>query len=503
MSLRLTARDAAVLLASLVAIAVATTLLRRLPDVSPTTVALALLLIVLGAATTAQLAVAIVVSIVSMLSFNFYFLPPIGTLTIANPQNWIALIAFLIVAIIASNLSAAARAREREAVDRGNEVTRLFDLTRDVLLTTETGRAMEVLARHVARRFDLATVAICLPADHGWQIYQGGTSDVAIDVDTLNTALARARGTLEFDAHQRAYGGHLRLGDQHTGVTIVPLRHGVKAVGLLAAVAPALDLGTLDALGGVVAIAIERAQFLVERDAAELVRQKADLAATLLASLSHDLKTPLTAVRVAVENLRGDLPPLERKAQADLATAELGRLSRLFQDILDMARVDASAILVERQWVTAAEVVDAAMAHVRHALEGRTVKVEADADVAIEIDPRLASGALSHLLENAAQYSPADQAIVVEGRADGDGLHVAVVDRGPGLDPGELDHLFERFYRGRTARQIAPGTGMGLAITRGLLAAAGGRVWAENVPDAGARFSMVVPGRLRRRAEGR
>jgi two-component system, OmpR family, sensor histidine kinase KdpD len=499
---RLTARDTIVLAGALTAITIVVVLLGALPDVSHTTVALALLLIVLGTATLARLAIAILVSVVAMLTFNFFFLPPVGTLTIAHPQNWIALIVFLIVAIIASNLSAAVRAREREAVARGTEVTRLFDLTRDVLLTTDTGRAMEILARQVARRFDLAKVAICLPMDDGWRIYQGGSSDVAIDTDTLNTALARARGTLEFDAHQRAYGGHVRIGDEDSGITILPLRHGVKAVGLLATMAPALELGTLDALGGVVAIAIERAQFLAERDAADLVRQKADLAATLLASLSHDLKTPLTAVRVAVENLRGDLPTADRHVQADLAATELERLSRLFQDILDMARVDASAIVVERRWVTAAEVIDAATAHVRHALDGRKVTVRADSDAAVEIDPRLASGALSHLLENAAQYSPADAEIVVDGRAESDGLHLSVIDHGPGLDPGELDHLFERFYRGRVARQLAPGTGMGLAITRGLLAATGGRVWAENVPGAGAKFSMVVPGRMRR-AEGR
>ena len=497
MDRRATIRDAIALLLSITALGLAVVLLRMLPEVSATTVALALLLVVLGTATTARLAVAIIVSVVAMLAFNFFFLPPVGTLTIANPQNWVALFAFLTVAVIASNLSAAAKGREREAIARGNEVTRLFDLTRDVLLTTDTATAMDIIARQVARRFELTKVAIALPADDGWRVYQGGSSDVPIDVDVLNTALAKARGTLEFDAHQRAYGGHVRIGDAQTGVTIVPLRHGVKAMGLLAAGASDLDLGALDALGGVVAIAIERTQFLGERDAAERVRQKADLAATLLASLSHDLKTPLTAVRVAVENLRGELTPDDRRAQADLAAAELGRLSRLFQDILDMARVDASAILVERQWVTAAEVIDAAMAHVRHTLTGRTVNVDADAEMVIEIDPRLASGALSHLLENAAQYSPADRDIVVVGRAEPDGLHVSVVDHGPGLDPGELDHLFERFYRGRTARQLSPGTGMGLAISRGLLAAAGGRVWAENIPGAGAKFSMVVPGRIR------
>jgi signal transduction histidine kinase len=125
------------------------------------------------------------------------------------------------------------------------------------------------------------------------------------------------------------------------------------------------------------------------------------------------------------------------------------------------------------------------------------LRVDADADAQIEIDPRLASVALSHLLENAAQYSPSEAEIVVGAEVARDGLRVTVTDRGHGLDPNELDHLFERFYRGRAARQTSFGTGMGLSITRGLLAAAGGRVWAENVAGAGARFSMVVPGPVR------
>jgi two-component system sensor histidine kinase KdpD len=489
-------RDVAILLGGLVTIATVVASLRTLRDVSPTTVSLTLLLVVLGTATLARLRVAIVVSVVAMLTLNFFFLPPIGAFTIADPQNWIALFVFLIVAVIGSNLSAAAQARAREAIARRNEVTRLFDLTRDVLLTTETAGAIDILARHVARRFELSRVAICFPADQGWQIHQGGAEDVSVDGEVLNMAFAKARGTLEFDAYQRAYGGHIRTGDRDE-VTIVPLRHGTKPVGLLAAASPSLDIGALDALAGVVAIAIERAQFLKERDAAELVRQKADLAATLLASLSHDLKTPLTAIRVAVENLRDELPTGDRLTQANAATAELDRLTRLFQDILDMARIDAAAINIDQHWVVAADVVDAAVAQVRHSLEGRDVRVNADVEEAVEIDPRLASVALAHLLENAAKYSPADQPILVEAQVEQDGLHVSVTDHGPGLDPGELDHLFERFYRGRAARQATFGTGMGLSITRGLLAAVGGRVWAENVPGGGARFSMAMPGPVR------
>jgi two-component system, OmpR family, sensor histidine kinase KdpD len=493
---RVPLRDVAVLVASLFALAAAAAMLRLLPDVSTTTVSLAFLLVVLATATVGRLWAAIVAAVAAMLTLNFFFLPPLGTFTIADPQNWIALFAFLVVAVIASNLSAAAQTRTSEAIASRNEVTRLFDLTRDVLLTTETAGAIDALARHVARRFELPKIAICLPTDQSWRIHQGGSEDISIDTLTLNMALARARGIVEYDARQRAYGGHVQIGGNR-GYSLVPLRHGTKAVGLLAASSSTMDIGSLDALAGVVAIAIERVQFLAERDAAELVRQKADLAATLLASLSHDLRTPLTAIQAAVENLRGELPPEERREQARAASVELHRLTRLFQDILDMARIDAAAIRVDKQWVTAADVVDAASAHVRHALEGHALRVEADTDREAEIDPRLTSVALSHVLENAAQYSHVDREILVQARVEDDGLHVAVTDQGPGLDPGELDHLFERFYRGQAARQATFGTGMGLSITRGLLAAAGGRIWAENV-QGGARFSMVIPGAVRR-----
>ena len=481
------------------ATAAVATILRAMPGTSPTTVALAFLLVVLGVATRSRLWVSVVVSTVAMLVLNFFFIPPVGTFTVANPQNWVALIAFLVVAVITGNLSAAAQARARDAVARRNEVTRLFDLSRDVLLTTETAGALDALAHHIARRFELANVAICLPEDHGWRAYQGSEQPIVVDDRQLDATLASTRGMLEFDARQRAYGGHA-AGTDTAGqsVSLVPLRHGMKTIGVLAVGGPPLEVGTLDAVAGVAAIAIERAQFLAEREAAELVRQKADLAATLLASLSHDLRTPLTAIRVAVENLREqNLSAEARRDQAQAALSELNRLTRLFQDILDMARIDASAIRIDRQWITPADIVDAAAAHVRHEIEGRTLRVNADADAEVQIDPKLSSAALAHLIENAAQYSPADRPITVSARLDREGLNASVQDAGPGLNLAELDHLFERFYRGRAARQSSSGTGMGLAITRGLLAAAGGRVWAENVPGGGARFTMVVPGATR------
>ena len=350
------------MVAALAAVAVAVALLRLIPGVNPTTAGFALLVLVLVSATVGPLWIAITVAVGSTLSFNYFFFPPIGTFSIAEAHNWVSLVAFLIAAIVGSNLSAAAQERAR--------------------------------------------------------------------------------------------------------------------------------------------IAVERAEFLEEREAAEVARQRGELAATLLASLSHDLKTPLTVIRTAVENLRDDLPSDARRAQADAAAAELGRLTSLFGSLLDMARIDADAVPVQREWVTSADVVDAAVAHARHAVDGHAIRVDADADQVVHIDARLASVALAHLIENAARYSPADRDIVVDARVESAGLKVMVTDHGPGLDAAELDQVFERFYRGRRALHMAPGTGMGLAIARGLLKAIGGTVWAENVAGAGARFSIAVPGDTRATSAG-
>ena len=268
-------------------------------------------------------------------------------------------------------------------------------------------------------------------------------------------------------------------------VALVPVRIGTKVIGLLGLAGTRVEAGTLDALAGMVAIAAERAQFLAERRTAELTRQRAELSSAVLASLSHDLRTPLTAIRVAVSNIQDtSLPPAERDAQAALAMGQLQHLTRLFDEILDMARIEADAVQARRQWVSAADIVDAALATSPLAVGSREVRVHADADRLVEVDPQLTSAAITHLVENAAQYSPDDTAIDIDALVTDEGLRIAVTDRGPGLEPKELDKLFEPLFRGARARQLAPGTGMGLAITRGLLAAEGGRVWAENVARA-------------------
>lgn len=342
---------------SVAAIALVTAILHATALRAPTIVAMGYLLVLLFIAAAVELWIAVAASICAVLCFNFFFLPPVGTLTIADPQNWAALIAFLIVSVAASQLSASARARAREAL----------------------------------------------------------------------------------------------------------------------------------------ALAQERSRYLEQRRGAELAQQRAELSSALLASLSHDLRTPLTAIRTAVSNLdSAALSEEQHREQARVAVAELERLTHLFDEILDMARIDAGSVQPRRFWTTPAEIVEAAVSHAAAALDGRDVAVDACEDTEIEVDPRLASAALGHVLENAARYAP-EGPIAIRGWTDDQGLRLDVRDCGPGLQPSELERLFEPFYRGELVRGRVAGTGMGLAITRGLLAADRGRVWAENVTPRGACFSIAVP----------
>ncbi len=450
-----------------------------------TTVALTYLLVVLVVAATSVLWVAVMTSVVAMVCINFFFLPPVGTLTIADPRNWVALIAFLAVSLVASNLSSVARARTEEALARRDAVARLFDLSRDILLMTDSDEAISRLASFVARRFELDYVAICLPHAAEWSIVEGGRLMLALDKSQLSVAMTEGEG-------------HKMIMADGQAVQLVPLRLGARAVGLLATAGRIVEPGTLDAIGGVAAIAIERAQFLEERKDAELSRRSEALKSALLASLGHDLRTPLTAIRVAASNLQASWPnDEERREQSALVLTEVGRLTHLFQNILEMARIDAGSIDADLRWVYPSEIVEAARDQVGHALDRHGFLADVDSDRVVRVDPRLTATALAHVLENAAQYAPLESQVLAKAFVTDEGLVVSVRDHGPGISVQDLPHIFDRFYRGTEGTPRASGTGMGLPIARGLLAAERGRVSVENCADGGAQFTIVVPAETR------
>jgi two-component system sensor histidine kinase KdpD len=430
-----------------------------------------------------------------MLLFNFFFLPPVGTWTIADPQNWVALFVFLAVSLVASRLSHVARTRTDEAVSRRDELARLFDLSRDVLVMTATPAAVTHLARAIALRFDLEYLALALPGSSGWSVVAAGDDSVRLPDGELTDAFEAAKRSIEFDAYARTYAGHRTTEAQGRTVRLVPLRSGTTPIGLLAASGRPVEPGTLDALAGIVAIAIERMRFLEERKSAALTRQSEELKTALLASLGHDLRTPLTAIRVAAGNLKAPWLPEEGRAeQSDLILSEVERLMRLFDNVLEMARIDAGAVASEERWSYPSEIVSAACDQVGQTLKEHRVTTAIESDTPVRLDARLAASALAHLLENAAQYTPRDAAIDVSSTIAGGELLLRVRDHGPGIAEGDLAHVFDRFFRGRLATQArASGTGMGLWIAKGLVSAAGGRIWVENCRDGGARFTLALP----------
>ena len=481
--------------AGLAAVAALTWLLASALQVTnPATVSTAFLLVVLVVAAVSTLRAAVVTSVAAVLAFNFFFLPPVGTFDIADSQNWIALGAFLVVSLVASNLSAVARARTAEAVARREEQARLFDLSRDVLVLPNDRTALTALARSVARRFDLEFVAVALPVGAAWDVHQAGALAIELDHRELSTALAAAQTTLEFDAASRAYSGQRETAVGGRLVRLVPLRAGTRPIGLLAAAGRVLEPGTLDALAGVVAIAIERASLLDDRKAAEITKRSEELKTTLLASIGHDLRTPLTAIRVAAANLQDEaFSAADRHDQGELIQAEVERLARLFQNLMDMARIDAGGVAFESRRAFPSEIVAAARDQVEHSLGRHRVTVDVSSDLPVRLDPRLTASALARVLENAAQYAPDGTAIEVTATVTGEGLVIAVRDHGPGIAAEDLPHLFERFYRGAASRGRASGSGMGLWIARGFVSAQNGRVWAENAGGGGARVTMAVP----------
>ncbi|MGE5361001.1 MAG: sensor histidine kinase, partial [Bacteroidales bacterium] len=215
---------------------------------------------------------------------------------------------------------------------------------------------------------------------------------------------------------------------------------------------------------------------------------------SLLDSMAHDLKTPLTAIRVAASNLQADWATADdHRTQSDIVLDEVARLSELFDHMLQMARIETKAVVPAAEWVTPGEIVDAALGEVRRQLSGRRLVVTSDDAHAVHVDPRLTSSALAHLVENAVQYSESGSTVTVSAAVAENGLTLSVDDEGPGLSKAEIGHVFDRYFRGRAGAARPAGAGMGLAVVRGLVEAQGGAVSATNREERGSRFTIRIP----------
>ena len=480
-----------------------------IPGVNNTTVALTFLLVVLLSASTSGLGPAILASVAGMLCFNYFFLPPMGTFTIQDPQNWIALAAFLVTAIIASHLSSTARSQAQDAEKRRQEMWKLFQLGRSIIMSTETETAVSSIARQVIEIFQASHCSVFVKEEGQW--HRVATAADASDLSSFppsEQVLDEVFESGETRLMPHRIHPHDGRGVTHEGeiIACTPLRVGVKSIGVLVTISIPVGRESLDAMAGLVALALERARFLKELSRTEALRQSNELKSALLASVSHDLRTPLTSIRASIDNLLQKEVEWDKAALREfhlIISEEVGRLSRLVDNLLEMARIEAGELRPSKQWGAISEVITQVLTRCSSILQNHPVETDFKESLPlVEMDSRLIAQALSNLVENAGQYSPPGTRILLNCRVEGGCLIFTVQDEGPGIAREDRDRIFDKFYRGRqSSKRRGEGTGMGLAIARGIAEAHGGTIACENNPTRGATFTLRIPVECRETTE--
>jgi two-component system sensor histidine kinase KdpD len=450
----------------------------RYVHVNPTTVALSFLLAVLAVAAAWGLAYAIPMSIVAALCFNFFFLPPIGTFTIADTQNWVALVAFLATSLIASNLSERARRETRKATGRRIEVERLYTVSELLLISDNVLELLGAIPSYIRETFGVEHAAIHIANKD--KIYRSGTETEVLPSTELREV--SARGEIILDTKQNR--------------CFVPLRMGVRRMGSLGMAGDVLSRETLETLGGLIAIAIERAGAVETLMRSEASRESERLRSALLDSITHEFRTPLTSIKASVSSLRTGAIVSEAERQDLLAVIEeeTDRLNRLVGEAVEMAQLDAHEVKLELEPHQIREAITPALEDSKTVIGDHPVHVRLAENLPSAImDVAWIKKVLQHLVENAAKYSPDDAPIFISSELRNGRVITSVADRGVGIDDLERSMIFDKFYRGQSQRYRVQGSGMGLAIVKAIVEAHQGRIEVTSQLGQGSVFSFGLP----------
>jgi two-component system sensor histidine kinase KdpD len=442
--------------------------------VNVTTVAMTFLIAVLLASTYWGLRYALVLALGAAAAFNFYFLPPVGTFRILNPQDWVAFFAFLTTALVASNLEERARRDAQSAKHRRREAEQLYELSQRFLASENERELLNALPLYVKQTFSVRDV--CMVVADNPSLYRSSPSG-AVDENLLRLTLLRGEPAVQ------------------NGIAYIPLRLSVRTVGALAVSGHDLSRETLDAIGSLAGLALERARALEALSKNQVTRENQRLQSALLYSVAHELQTPLTTIKHNVTTLLNG-NPLDDQGKRALLTGideQTNRLNRMVDEAAEMSQLDAGNFKLDLRPHSIQEALQPALEDAKAAIENHPLEIVLPPDLPLVRIDLARMRVLMHLLDNAGTYSAPGAPIKITAEVKADFLVISVADRGAGIDSFEQTLIFDKFYRGGRERYTSPGAGMGLPIAKVIIAAHGGSIAVVSQLGSGSVFSVSIP----------
>ncbi|HTB97926.1 MAG TPA: ATP-binding protein [Terracidiphilus sp.] len=443
-----------------------------------TTAGMVFLVLVVWMATQAGVILSFYTALLCAVCFDFFFLPPVHTLTLAGPQEWVAMFTFVAGSYVAGRVAERARRQAETAERRREDVERLYTLSKEMLLYEDAAGLMNELPRMIQRIFSLEAVMLYVREQDQ---FFSSTSDLPMSIQASLSSMAQGQHPTQSVPGE---------------ITAMPLMQGIRPVGALGWRSTTLTREVAAAIGAQVAIALARALAIEASARLEALREGERLRSALIDSLTHELRTPLTSIRAAATTLtQGQgLDEASRQDLAAIVDEESARLDALIGEAVEMAELDAHVVKVHAVPQHTRELLTHAIERSQAALEHHNVVVTVEEpDTAAWLDPQLLGRVLRHLLENAARYCPPGTRIALRSRHEADRLVFEVEDNGPGIDPVDLPLIFEKFYRGKKSVGKGKGTGMGLAISRAIMTAHGGGIDFTSILGQGSTFRFWVP----------
>ncbi len=451
--------------------------LKLFPRLSDSSIALLLLLAVFLVAWRWESRPGVLAAVFATLGWNFFFIPPLYTLTVDEPRNAVALFVFLASALLIGRLSATGRQRLRLVESERRDLANLTRLSEAFLADTTRESLLGVAADRLRKALQADGVAILIGDDQG-HLAPGASIGIAEIRDDLADLAFQQGNSAAFPSSR---GGI----DMYLAIPV-----GVHRAGVLVAEGIRTSERMAEGCAVLLGLALERERFVRVARLAEEIRASDQMKSTLLAALAHDLKTPIAAARGAIENWAHDAAPSEA---ARLAVEELQRLTRRIDELMDVVRFDSGVAQARRESVTCAEIVEASLARFGDSLSKHALYVDVPpSGIQVEVDPAQLTEALGHGLENAARYSPVGSEIRVSAAVQDARAYLRIADRGGGIPAGERERVLERFVRLPSSSSV-PGTGLGLSIARSLVEMNGGRLRLGESPGGGTLFEIDLP----------